>query len=73
MAWHPFVAKGKKTEFEVEVADGGTANLKRSSSKTKIKLVCKCEVQPRAEDHPLPFAFKSDTSGPCLAFRLPSR
>ena len=28
VAWHPFVAKGKKTEFEVEVADGGTANLK---------------------------------------------
>ncbi|HWC50902.1 MAG TPA: hypothetical protein VG453_04420 [Nitrospira sp.] len=28
VAWHPFVAKGKKTEFEIEVADGGTANLK---------------------------------------------
>jgi len=28
VAWHPFVGKGKKTEFEVEVADGGTANLK---------------------------------------------
>jgi hypothetical protein len=28
VAWHPFVNKGKKTEFEVEVADGGTANLK---------------------------------------------
>jgi len=28
VAWHPFAAKGKKVEFEVEVADGGTANLK---------------------------------------------
>ncbi len=28
VAWHPFVAKGERTEFEVEVADGGTANLK---------------------------------------------
>jgi hypothetical protein len=28
VAWHPFVGKGKKQEFEVEVADGGTANLK---------------------------------------------
>ena len=28
VAWHPFAAKGKKMEFEVEVADGGTANLK---------------------------------------------
>lgn len=28
VAWHPFVGKGKKNEFEVEVADGGTANLK---------------------------------------------
>ncbi|MGA6826712.1 hypothetical protein ACO9S2_03740 [Nitrospira sp. NS4] len=28
VAWHPFAAKGKKIEFEVEVADGGTANLK---------------------------------------------
>lgn len=28
VAWHPFVAKGKKFEFEVEVADGGTANVK---------------------------------------------
>ena len=28
VAWHPFAAKGKKVEFEVEVADGGTATLK---------------------------------------------
>jgi hypothetical protein len=28
VAWHPFAAKGKKVEFEVEVAEGGTANLK---------------------------------------------
>lgn len=28
VAWHPFAAKGKKIEFEVDVADGGTANLK---------------------------------------------
>ncbi|TKS59811.1 MAG: hypothetical protein EWM72_01996 [Nitrospira sp.] len=28
VAWHPFAAKGKRIEFEVEVADGGTANLK---------------------------------------------
>jgi hypothetical protein len=28
VAWHPFAAKGKLVEFEVEVADGGTANLK---------------------------------------------
>lgn len=28
VAWHPFAAKGKKVEFEVDVADGGTANLK---------------------------------------------
>ena len=28
IAWHPFAAKGKKVEFEVDVADGGTANLK---------------------------------------------
>ena len=28
VAWHPFAAKGKKVEFEVEVAEGGTATLK---------------------------------------------
>ena len=28
VVWHPFAGKGKKTEFEVEVADGATANLK---------------------------------------------
>ncbi|TLY21683.1 MAG: hypothetical protein E6K66_08760 [Nitrospirae bacterium] len=28
VAWHPFAGKGKKMEFEVDVADGGTANLK---------------------------------------------
>jgi len=28
VAWHPFAAKGKKVEFEVEVPEGGTANLK---------------------------------------------
>lgn len=28
VAWHPFALKGKKVEFEVEVAEGGTANLK---------------------------------------------
>jgi hypothetical protein len=28
VAWHPFAAKGKKVEFDVDVADGGTANLK---------------------------------------------
>jgi len=28
VAWHPFAAKGKKIEFEVEVPEGGTANLK---------------------------------------------
>jgi hypothetical protein len=28
VAWHPFAGKGKKTEFEVDVADGGTATLK---------------------------------------------
>jgi hypothetical protein len=28
VAWHPFAAKGKRVEFEVDVADGGTANLK---------------------------------------------
>ena len=28
VAWHPFVGKGKRYEFEVDVADGGTANLK---------------------------------------------
>ena len=27
-AWHPFAAKGKRVEFDVDVADGGTANLK---------------------------------------------
>jgi hypothetical protein len=28
VAWHPFAGKAKKIEFEVDVADGGTANLK---------------------------------------------
>ena len=28
VAWHPFAAKGKKIEFEVDVPEGGTANLK---------------------------------------------
>jgi hypothetical protein len=28
VAWHPFVGKGKRFEFDVDVADGGTANLK---------------------------------------------
>jgi hypothetical protein len=28
VAWHPFVGKGKLNEFEVEVTEGGTANLK---------------------------------------------
>ncbi|MDH4186024.1 MAG: carboxypeptidase-like regulatory domain-containing protein [Nitrospira sp.] len=28
VAWHPFVGRGKKVEFEVEVKDGATANLK---------------------------------------------
>jgi hypothetical protein len=28
VAWHPFAGKGKRVEFEVDVADGGTANLK---------------------------------------------
>lgn len=28
VAWHPFAGKGKRTEFEVDVTDGGTANLK---------------------------------------------
>jgi hypothetical protein len=28
VAWHPFAARGKKVEFEVEVAEGGTATLK---------------------------------------------
>lgn len=28
VAWHPFVGKGKKVEFEIEVPEGGTANLK---------------------------------------------
>lgn len=28
VAWHPFAAKGKKVEFEVDVTEGGTANLK---------------------------------------------
>ncbi len=27
VAWHPFVGKGKRVEFDVEVTDGGTANL----------------------------------------------
>jgi hypothetical protein len=28
VVWHPFVGKGKLNEFEVEVAEGGSANLK---------------------------------------------
>jgi hypothetical protein len=28
VAWHPFAGKGKKIEFDVDVTDGGTANLK---------------------------------------------
>ena len=28
VVWHPFVGKGKRTEFDVDVADGGTATLK---------------------------------------------
>ncbi|MCG3777924.1 MAG: hypothetical protein JW388_0626 [Nitrospira sp.] len=28
VAWHPFAAKGKKVEFEVDVTEGGTATLK---------------------------------------------
>lgn len=28
VAWHPFAGKAKKVEFEVDVTDGGTANLK---------------------------------------------
>ena len=28
VAWHPFVGKGQRFEFDVDVADGGTANLK---------------------------------------------
>ena len=28
VAWHPFAAKGKKIEFEVDVAEGATATLK---------------------------------------------
>jgi hypothetical protein len=28
VAWHPFAGKGKKVEFEVDVTDSGTANLK---------------------------------------------
>jgi hypothetical protein len=28
VAWHPFAGKGKKIEFEVDVTDGGTANVK---------------------------------------------
>ena len=28
VAWHPFAAKGKRVEFDVDVVDGGTANLK---------------------------------------------
>jgi len=28
VAWHPFAGKGKRTEFEIDVTDGGTANLK---------------------------------------------
>ena len=27
IAWHPFAAKGKKVEFEVDVTDGGAAKL----------------------------------------------
>jgi len=28
VAWHPFIGKGKLNEFEIEVKDGATANLK---------------------------------------------
>ena len=28
VAWHPFIGKGKRHEFEIEVKDGATANLK---------------------------------------------
>jgi hypothetical protein len=28
VAWHPFAAKGKKVEFDVDVPEGGTANVK---------------------------------------------
>jgi len=28
VVWHPFVNKGQRTEFDVDVADGGTATLK---------------------------------------------
>jgi hypothetical protein len=28
VVWHPFAGKGKRTEFEVDVTDGGAANLK---------------------------------------------
>ena len=28
VAWHPFAAKGKKVEFEVDVPEGGKADLK---------------------------------------------
>ncbi len=28
VAWHPFAAKGKRVEFEVDVTEGGTASLK---------------------------------------------
>lgn len=28
VAWHPFAGKAKRIEFEVDVTDGGTANLK---------------------------------------------
>jgi hypothetical protein len=28
VAWHPFAAKGKRVEFDVDVTEGGTANLK---------------------------------------------
>jgi hypothetical protein len=28
VVWHPFVGKGKLNEFEIEVAEGGSANLK---------------------------------------------
>ena len=28
VAWHPFVGKAKRYEFDIDVADGGTANLK---------------------------------------------
>ncbi len=33
VVWHPFVSKGKKQEFEVDVTDGGTANLKAELKK----------------------------------------